>query len=386
MRPLGAIGPWVLALACSHDIVPETLPGGVGMLVLESSATLAGIESWDAASHAYAAVESADVLAGATLSTARDGLGAQRLFVVDRASDLVVEVESTGRALGRYPVGDAGDAAGAAEPHDVAVASDGALWITRYRKPTLWFVSPKTGLSGTVDLSSFASPPQMDGITIVGSTAYVLLRGLDPMSGRPRRGAGQIVAIDTDAKTARRWFAFDASTGLDGCNGPIGTRTSGAGAVELVVTCADDPSQAGPDSRAGVARLALSATAGAGPTLTVALPALRAGGVPIAVQLASDDVGYALVQSISASGAPVRSLESFSPSGVVAPSTLLIGADASFAALVLLSASDDPLIAIADASASAPAIRFVSQVDGASVGALTAQLPPVGLAVLNPTD
>ena len=128
----------------------------------------------------------------------------ERLFIVGATDGKVTQIDRRGHVVSVYDVHDPGDGPADADPYDVAIAPDGALWVTRYYKPTILVLEPGGTPRATVDLSAFApanaSPstaPRMSAISIVHGTAYVALQRLDARAAATN--VSQIVTVDTTA-------------------------------------------------------------------------------------------------------------------------------------------------------------------------------------------
>jgi hypothetical protein len=120
-----------------------------------------------------------------------------RVFMLARGNDLVFEVDaSCGTPKARFSVNDDAYAVrGNANPHDVAAAKDGTLFVALYNVPRIAFV--KNGaVEGSLDLSAYDPDgnPEAESVRIVdvagAQKAFVTLerltrRGLNLRSERP---------------------------------------------------------------------------------------------------------------------------------------------------------------------------------------------------------
>ena len=376
-----------LALAgCPSDPTtqPQGLPKGFGVLALEWNGDSSEIEAWDPSSHALTQqtglyLDPQDPW----LSVKTDSHGTQRIFVVSRReTEDVTEVGPTGRELARWPAAEAGVVRSGTNPHDVDVAPDGSLWITRYGVPTLLVVHPD-GSTDKVDLSSYgavAGHPFMDGIRIVSGIAYVSLLGLSFPDQHVVPGTSRIIAVDTTTRVASPFLTFDASSHLSDCSGPIGVRQRADGRTELVLTCIGGPRDTPANLDAGVARVLLPTTPGGAPTLASVLPASTTHAFPVSVQIVSESLGYAILAQFD-DGANATSVVDFDPSGAHASRLIMSTTQYDYWDLQTVG-STEPLVLIADRRSSAPGIHLVSQVDDADIGFLSTQMPPIRLAVL----
>jgi streptogramin lyase len=149
---------------------------------------------WVASDYSSSAV-GALALSGAVHSTAgRVDLGADpvlsvsrgRAFFLARDSDTVFELDpSCGAPVASYDVHLASHS-GTSDPYDVAVASDGSLWVVLYEAAAILVLSPGGCVVRTIDLSSFDPDgnPDADAIAITmtpaGEKAFVALDRLNP--------------------------------------------------------------------------------------------------------------------------------------------------------------------------------------------------------------
>lgn len=126
-----------------------------------------------------------------------------RAFYLARDTDAIYEVDATcGHATARYSLFDARKVAGrTANPHDVAVAPDGALFVVLYNTASIAIV--KDGrIDGTIDLSSYDTDgnPQADAIRIVDvagvAKAFVTLERLDDADRLRSKQPSQMLRID----------------------------------------------------------------------------------------------------------------------------------------------------------------------------------------------
>jgi hypothetical protein len=124
--------------------------------------------------------------------------GRTRIFVVGSTNGLLTELSPQGAILSQT---DVGDDANRGDPLDVAIAPDGALWVTRYFARSLLVLAPDGTRRKTIDLSAHAPSdgpsthaPGMSAIAIVGDEAFVALRRLDAES-RPA-SPPRVVVLD----------------------------------------------------------------------------------------------------------------------------------------------------------------------------------------------
>lgn len=115
-----------------------------------------------------------------------------RMFFLARDNDLIFELDPVcGTPLSRFSVHEEG-IQGWVNPHDVAAAPDGSVFVALYNAPRIAIF--KDGkVDGTIDLSSYDPDgnPQAESIRIVAvdgvAKAFVTLERLDDLDTRPGR-------------------------------------------------------------------------------------------------------------------------------------------------------------------------------------------------------
>jgi hypothetical protein len=183
MRCVGPALLAALAVACGGASAPAS-PSACG-----GSDAL-----WVASDYSSSAV-GALALSGDVASTVgRVNLGADpalsiaagRAFFVARDTDTLFELDPRcGTPVQQYDVHQASHA-GTSDPQDVAVASDGSLWVPLFSVPEIVILSASGAQVGTVDLSSYDGDgnPDATAIAIVdtpaGEKAFVALARLNP--------------------------------------------------------------------------------------------------------------------------------------------------------------------------------------------------------------
>lgn len=119
-----------------------------------------------------------------------------RTFFLARDNDVVFELDARcGTPIARFSVrGLNGEMA--ANPHDVAVAKDGALVVALYNTPKLAIL--KDGASRTVDLASYDvdGNPQIESVRVIGDKAFVALERLDDRDRLLSKQPSQMLRID----------------------------------------------------------------------------------------------------------------------------------------------------------------------------------------------
>jgi streptogramin lyase len=149
---------------------------------------------WVATDYSSSAVGALALTGSVTSTVGRVDLGADpvlsvsrgRAFFVARDTDTVFELDPTcGKPMASYNVHVATQE-GSSDPNDVAVASDGSLWVPLFEAAAILVLSPGGDVTRTIDLSSYDSDgnPDADAIAIVdtpaGEKAFVALDRLNP--------------------------------------------------------------------------------------------------------------------------------------------------------------------------------------------------------------
>lgn len=171
-----------------------------------------------------------------------------RAFYLARDLGRIFELDTRcGRPFAEWSANDA-NGLGSADPQDVAVAPDGALWVARYNVPSLLILAPgDAGPPRTVDLSGYDTDgnPQASAIRIVDDVgtppapkAFVALQRLDDRNMLIADKSSTMLRIDV--ATAR----VEAALTLAGRN-PFGTTDVIGGATFLAepgnFSVADEP-------------------------------------------------------------------------------------------------------------------------------------------------
>ena len=226
-------GPLVLlggmAIACGSASAPAT-PSACG----------ASDALWVASDYSSSAT-GALALAGNVASTVgRVNLGADpalsisadRAFFVARDTDTVFELDPTcGTPTQQLNVHQASHA-GTSDPQDVAVASDGSLWVPLFSVPEVVILSAAGQQVGTIDLSSYDGDgnPNASSIEIVdtpaGEKAFVALGRLNDAAELASQQPSWMLRIDVATATVETYVV------LAGRN-PFGTMQNDGGILWL---------------------------------------------------------------------------------------------------------------------------------------------------------
>lgn len=180
-----------------------------------------------------------------------------RAFFLARTSDTIFEIDpSCGFATKSYFVSEVARSAGfagAANPHDIAAAPNGDLWVALYNVPYIAVLDGKDGsLRAKIDLSSYDydadGNPQAEAIRIVEidgrAKAFVALERLDDRDLLRSKQDSLVVRFDVDTRTE------EARVTLDGRN-PFNTMAEADGALFMAMPGNFDAAN---EPRAGVER------------------------------------------------------------------------------------------------------------------------------------
>ncbi len=127
---------------------------------------------------------------------------AGRVFFLARDDDLVFELDpSCGSPIARFSVHDLAPPTRPANPHDLAVAPDGTVFVALYNVGAVALVRGGA-IAGSIDLSPFDADgnPQAESIRIVGETAFVALERLDDHDFPKSKQASQMLRIDVASR------------------------------------------------------------------------------------------------------------------------------------------------------------------------------------------
>ncbi len=369
--------------ACSSGFNGETidgdetarlLPREVGVFVSEASANIdaAALETILPGTHKRVRTEGFGLDVDMQARRLVDPDGRERIFTLHASQGLVVERDREHRRLAEWAVYDEGKLPGSANPRDVAFASDGSLWITRYAETSL-LVLARDGKRSTVDLAAFADDdgrPDMSAIAVVGDTAYVALRRLEKGFGTTKNDS-LVVAIDTRTRTPRLFVTLPAKTPAD----KFKIRNN-----QLWISCIGGPVSTPPDENAALVRIDLAAA-----TAKKAFDAKAAGGFVTAFELADETLGYAIVGSFESSDNPT-SVVRFDPSRGVRLDAEPWARTSGYSLWDLGLLPQSGLLLVADRSKDAPGLRILSTRDGARLGHLATRLEPVEFFFLRSPD
>jgi hypothetical protein len=153
-----------------------------------------------------------------------------RVFFLARDNDEIFELDARcGTPLAKTSVASAKGTASVGNPHDVAAAPDGSLFVPLYNAPRIAIVERGT-VTGTIDISAYDPDgnPQADAIRIVDvagvSKAFVTLERLDDGALLRSTRPSQMLRIDVATRTV------EAAIDLAGRN-PFNPMSERAGAL-----------------------------------------------------------------------------------------------------------------------------------------------------------
>jgi hypothetical protein len=134
-------------------------------------------------------------------------VSAGRTFFVARDKDVVFEIDGRcGLPRAKINVHEA-NSVGSSNPQDVAVASDGSLWIPRYNTASLSVIAPCSEATRAIDLSAFDGDgnPNASALRIVRvagiEKAFVALERLDDRDRLVSKQPSSMLRIDVATAT-----------------------------------------------------------------------------------------------------------------------------------------------------------------------------------------
>jgi len=190
--------------------VPALACGGGAASHAAASSCPASDALWAASDYSSSAAGALALAGTVTSTTGRVDLGADpalsvsrnRAFYVARDEDLVFELDpDCGSPTTRWNIHQASQA-GTSDPQDVAVASDGSLWVPLYDVPSLVVLSQEGDVARTIDLSAYDGDgnPNASAIAIVdtpaGEKAFVTLERLDDQDGYKSEQPSWMLRVD----------------------------------------------------------------------------------------------------------------------------------------------------------------------------------------------
>lgn len=202
----------------------------------EAGACAASDAVWAASDYSASAVGLLQLSGGTTATTGRIDLGADpalsvsrgNAFLVARDQDTVFALDPVcGSPTQSFNVHVASQS-GSSDPQDVAVASDGSLWVPLYDVPSVLVLSPAGDVTSTIDLSSYDADgnPDASAIAIVdtpaGEKAFVALQRLDNANDYDSDQPSWMLRIDVASATVeatlvlagRNPFAMENDDGI----------------------------------------------------------------------------------------------------------------------------------------------------------------------------
>lgn len=292
-----------------------------------------------------------------------------RFFAVIRDSSRVAEIDPYGPALIEGRAFDIPPVDIVTNPHDVAIASDGTLWIPRYNLPSLAVLNEDGTLAAEVDLSAYADDdgiPEMEAAIAIGDKVYVSLERLSWTGSRYiANESSMIVGIDVESHEVVESFVLKGRT-------PFG---------RLVPSPSDDsiffavvPGEFDAiDERDGIERIDTRRGIS-----ELVIDEVSLGGSPSEVAIISDTEGYAIVARPEVSND--TSLVRWNPAtGKV--ENVLATTEGRYGLWGLAWAGGD--IVIGDRDRKAPRVRIFSRETGAERGSIPLEvLPPVAIIAL----
>lgn len=183
----------LVALAACYSPPPPTCEGDVIVLAAAPDFSASTIGTLSLATGVVSMQSWNGLLQDPVLATS----GLQH-FVISRKTNVIYALDGCANSGAQYSALTPGDTD--ANPQDVAVDANGALWIARFAIPSLLITSPLQA----VDLSKFDSDgnPDMSSVKIVGKNAFVALERLTQVGTNfVSQQTSQVIVLDTDTKT-----------------------------------------------------------------------------------------------------------------------------------------------------------------------------------------
>jgi hypothetical protein len=304
MRARGVLVLAGLVVACGNTSAPPSACAASDALWIASDYSSSAVGALAISGHVAFQSPTAPLGADPALS-----ISGGRAFFVARDTDTVFELDPTcGTPTQQLNVHQASHS-GTSDPQDVAVASDGSLWVPLFEVPAIVIFSPSGAQTATIDLSSYDGDgnPDATAIAIVetpaGEKAFVALARLNPYptSVQP----SWMLRIDVASATV------EATVPLAGRN-PFGTMQSTGGLLWLAEPGNFDDAT---EADAGVERFDTS-------TSTTALFAREPDlGGSVAQVSVSGGCGVAIVADATAANATSLALFDATSGAVVTPAS-----------------------------------------------------------------
>lgn len=360
---------------------PDTwlLPQNVGVLVVESQYEGTGwLQVIDPETHGLVDQYGTGYDADPQLRRVVDPRdGTERLFIVGATDGKLTQIDRRGHLVGAWDVNDPGEIASAADPRDVAIAPDGALWVTRYKKSSLLVLEPDGTKRATVPLDAFtpsngpsSRAPGMSAISIVHGVAYVALQRLDEHF--KASNVSQVVTIDTtvDAKSYRA----EAFVDLPVADPDFHFTLSLDDPPKLRISCIGDVLFSTPPLPGAVVEIDLAEK---NPSARVVLDGRPTHTFVVSFDVGADGYWYVITASDDVRGNPTA-LQRFDPSSGTLDSPWF--SRDSYQLVQVATVADEVLVL--DRSHDAPGIQVFDRRDGAHLGEIATHLPPVEMLVV----
>lgn len=357
----------IAAAACTETPEPVTqcvagLRLDVPLLVLESDlATASALARVD---RDGCLTERSSVALGGDPSLAISG---GRFFVAIRDRSRIAEVDPAGPWLIEGRQFDVPPVDVVTNPHDVAVASDGTLWVPRYNMTSLAILDEGGALLDEIDLSAFADEdgtPEMESAIAIGDRVYVALERLSWTGARyETENDSLIVALDVASRSVVGTIPLQGRV-------PFG-RLVPAPDDEGIFYAAVPGTFDSIDERDGIERIDTRTG-----TSELAISETALGGSVSELAIASENEAYALVATDETSND--TSLVRFDPqTGNVTGSWATTTGRYGLWGLAI--AGDD--VVVGDRERTAPRLRIFDRKSGVERGSIPlGVLPPVSIA------
>lgn len=334
------------------------------LLILESDlATASGLARMDTDG---CLTESPSVALGGDPSLA---VSRRRIFVTIRDRSRIVEVDPAGPSLVEGSQFDIPPTERMTNPHDVAVAADGSLWIPRYNMASLAVLAEDGTPSADIDLSAFADDdgiPEMESAIAVGDKVYVALERLSWATTRyTSQHSSLVVGIDVQSRAVVETITLQGRV-------PFG-RLIPSPDDEYVFFAAVPGEFDSVDPRDGIERIDT-----ANGTSRLVANEVALGGSPSDIAIVSETEGYAIVAGPGATND--TALVQWNPTTGAATRTLAI-TPGEYRLWGLAIAGED--VIVGDRERRAPRLRVFSRETGNEKGSIPLEvLPPVSIVSL----
>lgn len=295
-----------------------------------------------------------------------------RAFVAIRDRSRVVEIDPTGPRLIESRHFDIPPTERVTNPHDIAIASDDTLWVSRYNMDSLAILREDGALDGEIDLSAFADDdgiPEMESLIAIGDKVYIALERMTWTGSRyTSELPSLVVGIDIRSRSVIETISLEGRVPF----GRMIPSPDDDGVFFVAVPGEFDSI----DARDGIERVDTRS----GTSRLVANEA-SLGGSPSDIAIVSETEGYAIVAGAQATND--TALVQWDPATGEVTRTLTT-TPGEYRLWGLAIAGDD--VIVGDRERRAPRLRVFSRSAGNERGSIPLEvLPPVSLVAVHET-